>query len=221
MGILGYLQKIFGKKAQSEALAIAATKDEALQQRSEAPQALQSAAIIEEKPPSSIELQKDSLQLGLAAGYTGRSLREIESSLTRIESQVVTKDWFSSQFGDHVAELIDLFKKHEENEQKRFEAIQSVLNSLYQTAEKAPEPVKAELFQEIKAIERQLPLTPKMKELLQVVKESREISYDELHNRLGISISALRGLLTNMAKRTDQIERFEKDNKGWAKYTGN
>jgi AraC-like DNA-binding protein len=216
MGFLQTLMQILRRKPKIEALAIAAKEDEALQQRSEA---LQSAAIPEEK--SSIELQKDSLQLGLAAGYTGRVLRDIESSLARIESQTVTKDWFLSQFEDHTPELIDLLKKHEENEQKRFEAIQSILNSLQRTAEKTPEPIKTELFRQITAIEHQLPLTPKMNELLQIVKESKEISYEELHQRLGISISALRGLLANMTKRTDQIERFEKNNKGWVKYTGN
>jgi len=215
MGFLQTLKQILRRKPKIEALESAATKTEALQQRSEALESLQSAPITEEKP--TIELQKDSIQLGLAAGYTGKFIKDVESSLTRIESQIVTKDWFSSQFGDR---FINSLKEHEENEQKRFEALQNTVNSLRQTAKKTPEPIKTELFKQIKAIERQLPLTPKMDELLKIVKESKEISYDELHDKLSISVSALRGLLANMMKRTNQIERFEKDKKGWVRYKG-
>lgn len=238
MGFLQNLMQLLRRQPKNESLAIASKQNEALEQRSEslealqkrfeslskAPQALESAQAIQSAPlveeTSSIELQKDSIQLGLAAGYTGRTLKEIESSLTRIESQVVTKDWFLSQFEDRTPELLDLFRKHDENEQKRFEAIQTLLISLQQVAEKAPEPVRTELFQEIDAIEHQLPLTPKMNELLSIVKNSKEISYDDLHTKLNITVSALRGLLANMTKRTIQIERFEKDSKGWVRYTG-
>lgn len=228
MGFLQTLMQFLRRRPRVESLESALKKEEALEHRFEAPQqrfeSLQSLQSVPQEPITteenpSIELQKDSLQLGLAAGYTGRTIREIESSLTRIESQVVTKDWFLSRFEDHAPELIDLFKTHEENEQKRFEAVQNILISLQQTAEKTPEPIKTELFQQINAIEHYLPLTPKMNELLQIVKESGEISYDDLHNKLGITVSALRGLLANMMKRTDQIERFEKNNKGWVRYT--
>jgi DNA-binding CsgD family transcriptional regulator len=217
MGFIQTLMQILRRKPKIEALESASKKEEALQQAPEALQSLQSASIITEEKPS-IELQKDSLQLGFAAGYTGHALKEIESSLNRIESQIVTKDWFLSQFEDHTPELISLFKIHEENEHKRFEALQSALEALRQTAEKTQEPIRTELFQEIKTIEHHLPLTPKMNELLQIVKESKEISYEELHQKLGITISALRGLLTNMTKRTDAIERFERDKKGWVRY---
>jgi DNA-binding CsgD family transcriptional regulator len=225
MGLLQALMQFLRLKPKEEALQYRSESlqkpSEALQYRSESLQSLeslQSTPEVEEK--NSIELQKDSIQLGLAAGYVGRTLKDIESSLSRIESQIVTKDWFLSQFEDRTPELVDLLKKHEENDQKRFEAIQNILISLQKTAERTPEPFKTELFQEIKAIEQQLPLTPKMAELLEIVKESKEISYDELHQKLGISISALRGLLSNMAKRTDQIERFERNNKGWVRYRG-
>ena len=167
-----------------------------------------------------VELQKDSLQLGIAAGYTGRSLKEIESSLNRIETLMPTKDWFISQFEDQTPKLIDLLKTHEENTQKRFESIQNILISLQKLIINAPEPLKTELIQRIGSIEKQLPLTSKMKELLQIVNQYNEISYDELASKLNISVSALRGLLANIMKRTNEIERFEKNRKGWVRFVG-
>lgn len=232
MGIFDLFSKIFGKKAQPEALQSASIDVEAMQGRSKALQALQSDKIIE-KPTLSepsyeiqqlsrpVELQKDSLQLGIAAGYTGRSLRDIESSLSRIETNIVTKDWFSSQFEDRTPELIALLNEHDQNEQKRFEALQSALDSLRGIAEKAPEPIKTDLFREITTIEAHLPLTPKMNELFEILKQAKEMSYDELAKRLNLKeISGLRGLLANMTKRTNEIERFEKESKGWVRYTG-
>ncbi|MDI6806984.1 MAG: hypothetical protein QMD14_04205 [Candidatus Aenigmarchaeota archaeon] len=169
-------------------------------------------------PPRQIELEKESLQLGIAAGYTSKSLREIESSLNRIESQMVTKDWFSFQFEDKTPEIIEILRKHEENEGKRFEIIQNLLISLQKTTEKAPEPIKSELSAQIHAIEAQMPLTPKMQELVSIVKGAKEISYTDLASKLAISEDALRGLLSVTVRRTNKIQRFEKDNKGWVRY---
>jgi hypothetical protein len=224
MGILDVFRRFFGKKRSTEALA---SEAEAIQKRFEA---LPSSARIFEKtiepvpsPPSSVPeplqvaLEKESLQLGVAAGYTGRSIKEIESSLSRIESNMITKDWFSLQFPNK-ADLSTLFNKLDENEQKRFEAIQSLLLSLQKTTVKVPEPIKTELITQIKEIEKQLPLSPKMEALLLVVKEFKEISYADLASKLGVSISALRGLLTNTVRRTNKIQRFSKQGKGWVKY---
>jgi len=167
--------------------------------------------------PSSIELEKDSLQLGIAAGYTGKFIKEIESSLNRIESQMVNKDWFISQFKD-IPELINVMKQHEENDQKRFETIQNLLNSLQKTAEKAPEPIRTDLFKQIQTIESQLSPTPKMLDLLNITRELKEISYNDLANKLNITQSALRGLLSLTIRRTNKIRRFEKEGKGWVRF---
>jgi DNA-binding CsgD family transcriptional regulator len=224
MGIKEAFMRILHHPSKDEALSIASNRNEAIQQRFQSLQSLQIAPpteqIPEEKLPS-IELQKDSIQLGIAAGYTGRTLREIESSLSRMESQVTTKEWFLSQCEDKTPELIHLFKIHEENEQKRFEAMQNILIALTKTAEKTPEPIRTELFQHINNIEQQLPLTPKMNEVLQISRETKEISYDDLALRLNIEVSALRGLLSNMLKRTNKLSRFEKDRKGWIRYKEN
>jgi hypothetical protein len=165
-------------------------------------------------------LQKESLQLGIAAGYTGKSLREIESSLNRIERQMITRDLFNLQFEDKTPELIELLRQHDEKTEKALEAIQLSLNSLRGIAKMSPEPIRTQLTQEIQALEAKLPLTIRMKEILEIVKEVGEISYEDLAKRLNLTeISGLRGLLSNMMKRTDEIERFEKDRKGWVKYT--
>lgn len=223
---MNFLRQIFKKKPQEEALeqALQAEKPK-VQALLSKPQALEPAlqSIHEEAPvprkPLSVELQKDSLQLGLAAGYTGRTLREIESSLNRIESQMVTKDWFSFHFEDKTPDLLETLKKHDEKEEDRFKALQNILENLQKTATKAPEPLKTELLEQIQTIEKQLPLTPRMKEALEIVKQYKEISYEELRFKLNnISISALRSLLANMAKRTDKIERFKRNGKGWLKY---
>lgn len=169
-------------------------------------------------PTNSAEIQKDSFQLGLAAGYTGKSIKEIEASLQRIESMMVSKDWFLSEFTDYTPELINIFKEHETNEQRRFEAILESLNHMTKVAETAPEPIRSELMEEITAIQKELPLTPKMKQVLDILKEVKEASYEDLASKLDIETSALRGLLTIMNKRTDQIERFKVNGQGWVRY---
>jgi len=172
---------------------------------------------IPESPPS-LELQKDSLQLGIAAGYTGKFIKDVESSLNRIESNMVTKDWFTSQFEDQTPKLIDLMKEHDESQQKRFSTIENLLNSLQKTATKVPEPLKTELFEQIRTIEAQLPITHKMQQLLSIVKEFGEINYAELATRLDITQSALRGLLSTTLKRTNKIQRFKKQGRGWVRF---
>jgi type I site-specific restriction endonuclease len=170
-----------------------------------------------EKP---IELQKDSLQLGIAAGYTGKFIKEVESSLSRIESHMVTKDWFTSQFEDNTPELVELLKEHDEKQEKRFETIQSLIQSLQKTAEKVPEPIKTELFGQLKAVEAELPLTQKMRDVLKAVKEAGEINYTDLAAKLNITEDALRGLLSNTMRRTDKIQRFRRNGKGWVHFVG-
>lgn len=219
MVFLDQLRRLFGKKAPSqtlqaplEALQIDSNRFKALEQRSESMQ-------IEEEP-SEIELQKESLQLGIAAGYTGRSLKSIESSLNRIESLMVTKDWFVSQFEDRTPELIQLFKMYDDQDQKRFEILQNSINSIKSIASISPEPIKTQLTNQIQTMETQLSLTPRMQDLLSIVSQYKEISYDDLSKRLNLTVSSLRGLLSNMTERTSQIERFNKYGKGWVRFIG-
>jgi len=229
MGLKNLLLKLLHRTSKPEALQSDANSDAAaMQQRFKA---IESDATFKEKesietpegltefsPP--IELQKDSLQLGIAAGYTGKFIKEVESSLNRIESQMTTKDWFSSKFEDQTPKLIELIKNHDLNESKRFEALESALNRMKSTAEKVPEPIREELLEEIETMKEQIPLSSKMEQLITAVKESRQISYDDLAIKLDVKIPSLRGLLANTMKRTDKIERFKQNNKGWVKYKG-
>jgi len=173
--------------------------------------------LVESRP---VKIQKESLELGVAAGYFGQSIRHIESSLNRIESGMVTKDWMSSQSKD-TSQILEILRKHEDNEQKRFEIMQNTLFSMQKTADFLPEPQKKEILTQIRQLESQFPLTPKMEQILLILQEIKQISYEELSQRLEISTSGLRSILTTMSKRTNKIQRFEKDGKGWIRFIEN
>jgi hypothetical protein len=182
----------------------------------------------ENKYSPQIELQKESLQLGVAAGYTGRAIKDMEIALARIESQMITKDWFLSNLRYKIPEIMGILdemkiilEKHEIITTKRFDSIESALNRISVVSEQAPEPIKTAINNEIDSIIQTMPLTSKMKKLISIVHESGQISYDDLGVKLGLTRSALRGLLANAMKRTDEIERFSIDNKGWVRHKSN
>jgi hypothetical protein len=141
------------------------------------------------------EISRDSYQLGLAAGYTGRSIKEIESSLGRIEAQMVTKDWFTIQ-------LQQLDRRIEDIE-RALGIIKGVIPSIEQ--QKA-------------AIIKRMPLTQRMEELLEIVKQYKEISFADLALKMNIDVSDLRSMLSIMTKRTNMIERFRVHRAGWIRY---
>lgn len=174
-----------------------------------------------------VELQKESLQLGVAAGYTGRAIREIETSLARIESQMPSKDWFVTNFEDRTPELLEMLSSiknfleaHDSNSSKHLESIESALNRMTTISKTTsiPEPIQEEIEKEIETIRANLQPSYKMAKLIEVVKEKGEISYDELAERLAVSKSSLRGLLANTMKRSNELERYSIDNKGWVRY---
>jgi hypothetical protein len=171
------------------------------------------------------EIEEGSFKLGVASGYTGRSIRNVEEALNRIEAQMVTRDWFGVQFEDktpvllnEMSKLHEEMEKHDKNEEKRFEIIENILKNMKNIANMAPNEVKFQLLYQIKAVESQLPLTKKMEELISAVQATRQISYDDLAAKLNITVSALRGLLSNTTQRTNRIERYMVDGKGWVRY---
>ena len=171
------------------------------------------------------QITKESFQLGVASGYTGRSIRNIEDSLNRIESGMVSKDWFKTEFEDNTPKLMEmiqsvrsLLQEHDLNEMRRFQGIQDSLERMSKVAKDVPEPLKQEIFREIESIRQQIPLSPKMKELISLVKQSGQLSYEDLSVKLGITVSGLRGLLANTLTRTTEIERFSVNGKGWVRY---
>jgi type I site-specific restriction endonuclease len=170
------------------------------------------------------EIDESSFKLGVASGYTGHSIRNIEGALNRIESQMVTRDWFNVQFEDKTPELLQEIEKlhqellfHEKNEEKRFEIIQNILEKMKNIANIAPTDIKFNLLDQIKAVESQLPLTKKMEELISAAKASGQLSYEDLASKLNITVSALRGLLSTTIQRTNKIERFMVEGKGWVR----
>lgn len=162
-------------------------------------------------PEDSIELEKESLHLGLAAGYTGRSIHDINSSLSRIENLMPSKDWLVIQLDEH-------FRNHESNEQRRFEAVVNALNSMHSISLEAPEPIKTQLLDKITDAETSLGLSNRMKELVQLVRHYGEVNYFELAQKMDLTESGLRSLLAMTIRRTSEIEKFDKDNRKWLRY---
>ncbi len=162
------------------------------------------------------ELLKDYFQLGLAAGYTGRSLRSIDDSLVRIESQMATKEWVNAQINEKLEIIIDFLKKHEENAQKRFETLSNLLSKLIGAPLSiSNESTKTFLSKPLAVTET---ITPRMQALIEIVKQNKEMSYTDLANALGITENGLRGLLSNVIKRTSSIQRFKRNGKGWVRF---
>jgi hypothetical protein len=212
MGFLAWIkQKLLRKKVLEQAIESDLERFESPQSASERSEALQ--------------IDRGSLQLGFAAGYTGRSLRNIEDSLIRIESLMPTKDWLENQATEMTSKLLtqlsEMLKSHEEASARRSEAIMSALNRLESLASRVPQPLKAQILREVEEIKEKVELTPTMEKVLSVIKEKGEISYKDLAQILGYkSESTIRGLLSEMCKRTTNLERFMRNGRGWVKYVG-
>ena len=158
-----------------------------------------------------INLQKDALELGLAAGYAGRSLKSIETSLERLESLIITKDWASQ-------ELLPLIKSIDQNEQKRFETIVSILNSIDKVAQKSPINIKHDLMEIGSQLESHGNLTNRMIRLINAIKEAKEIDYTTLAEKLNLSEDGLRSLVSVVCRKTNEIQKFRKGEEIWLKY---
>jgi hypothetical protein len=158
-----------------------------------------------------IEIEKESLQLGVAAGYTGRFIQDIHTTLNRIETLMPSKDWL-------VMQLREQFSQHEENEQKRFETLVNALNTIHSISIEAPEPVKARLLDTLSTAESRLGLSNRMKELVQLVKYSGEVSYPDLAKKMDLTESGFRSLLAMTLRRTNEVEKFERDGRKWLRY---
>ena len=188
--------------------------------RSKSNQSVQqpSPVLVDSRPDEDkIDIHKESLKLGVAAGYTGRSIREIETSLMRIEAQMVSRDWIAAEVLPILFNLRDKYHKIDEIDHKLGSFEKELLN-LAELAANLPRASRNSLEKEIKDLES---LTWKMKEILNIVKDKREISYEELSAMLNYKDkSALRSLLSAMSKRTNHVERFERENKGWIRYKG-
>ena len=202
MGILSWLRKKLSRKKLQE---------QEIQSDSDRFGSIQSAP----ERSESLQIDKESLKLGFAAGYTGRALRTIEDSLIRIESLMPTKEQLEAQ----IEKVLSAIEKHDQSVLERFEAIRIALDRLESLSSKVPQPLKSEIFTEIQKIREKIQLTPRMEKIVAIIKERKEISYKELASLLGYkSESTVRGLLSQIAKQVKCIQRFTKDGKGWVKY---
>jgi hypothetical protein len=216
MGFFDRLKRAFGKQNDVKAIESIDNRFESIEQRLPEPTPPQSPPIEQPKPVAlstsisnyrevaqeivSPEVQKDSYQLGLAAGYTGRSIKEIEGSLSRIEAQMVTKDWLLNEINK-----ID----------RRIEDIERALGII-----KGALPPMIERSNDASIVKR-MPLTQRMEELLGIVKAAGQISFSDLALKMNLDISDIRSMLSIMTKRTDLIERYRFHRTGWVKYVGN
>ncbi len=155
---------------------------------------------------SSVELHKESLQIGLAAGYTGRSIHDINESLNRIETLLPTRDWLLVQFEKH-------FSDHESNEQRRLEAILNALESISKLSLDVPEPIRSEIQSEVNNIKNKLATSDRMNELIELVRQNGEISYADAAARLTLTPSGFRSLVSDTKKRTDEITTVDHGDK--------
>jgi len=174
-----------------------------------------------EKPTISID--KESLKVGMAAGYISRSLINIEEGIERIETLMPSKEWITinltpkiEQIQQTIINIKDILTSHEKNEERRFGMLLDAITKLKTLAPSLPEPTKTEILSTVSTL-KSAALTPKMQQILDILKDRREISYQELAEKLGITIDGLRGMLSRMVKVCDEIERFEKDGKGWVR----
>jgi predicted transcriptional regulator len=212
-------QSIRSDLNRSESERIDLNRSESMNQSIESPKSTIISSEKEEKPTISID--KESLKVGMAAGYISRSLISIEDGIERIEISMPSKEWITmnilpkiEQVQQAIYNIREILMDHERNEEKRFEVLLEAINKLKTMAPSLPEPIKTEILSTVASL-KSATLTPKMQQILDILKERREISYQELAERLGITTDGLRGMLSRMVKVCDEIERFEKDGKGW------
>ncbi len=244
MSVISFIKKIlFGKKQherfidlnrsesidstihsdlnRNESIRIDSNRNESMNQSIES---LESPIISsKDEGKSIISIDKESLKVGMAAGYISRSLISIEDGIERIETLMPSKEWISmnltpkiEQMQQAILNIRDVLMNHERNEEKRFEVLLEAITKLKTLAFTLPEPTKTEILSTVTSL-KSASLTPKMQQIIDILKERKEISYQELAEKLGITTDGLRGILSRMVRVCDEIERFEKDGKGWIK----
>lgn len=155
--------------------------------------------------PTTPSIEKDSYELGLAAGYTGHSIKQIESSLGRIESQMATKDWTELRMKEQIEKYDQILQQR----MQRIEQALGIIQSTVSTGQQIPQQFTS-----------RLPVTPRMEQIILALKDLKQVSYDDLAIRLDMGIDELRSLLSIMTKRTNLIERFRINRRGWLRYKG-
>jgi len=219
VSLLSKLKKLFKRKSEPEVLEekFKLKEEESAPQRSEA---LRSASerfeseVLEEKP-------KEAFSIGFAAGYAGKSLLTIEEKVRGLEEKIITKEWAQSEVVKRLDDILFALQKHDESTKKIHEKIAYHLIRILEVAQNLAQPHREAIEKEVEEIRKEISLTPRMQKVLELIREKKEISYKELARNLGYSsISGIRALLSEISKRTDEIERFVKNGEGWVRIKG-
>ena len=178
---------------------------------------------------------KEEFKEGLTTGYFLRSLKEIENTLNRIEATQATKDWILANFEDKTPELIEWMKRIDEKLKNieelikgstKFEEVINRLSSAYERLqaltsanERSLALISAKSNEEKSKHEEVVTKEMSEKEIkaFEIISEKGEISYEELAKELQVSLSYLRAILSQLAKKRPEIIRFKRDGKGWVK----
>lgn len=248
MKILSFIKKIFSKSKEEkvesdqhseshryesirldttryDSVRIDTTRSESIDTASRLDESLRNKSFISkaDEDKNQITLERDSLQVGMVAGYISRSLVDIEDSIRRIEALAPTKDWITINIVPKIeslsltlSQLKEIISKHELDEEKRFWILLEAIQTLRKIEPSVPENIRRNISSTAESLKK-VALSPKMNEILQIVRKEKEISYTQLSQRLQISVDSLRGMISKMVKIVDEIERFEKDGKGWVR----
>lgn len=127
-------------------------------------------------------------------GYIVKTLKSIEESLKRIEANMTTKEWASL----NLAEKKDLEKLISELEEK--------LNSIS---------LLKPSLSALSASSRSSRSSEIIKKAIEIIREKKEISYEDLARELGISASYLRAIASLIEASDPKIKRVIKDKKGY------
>ncbi len=222
MGLLDRIKKMFFKEESIDSF-----NQSSNQSINQSSQSIKSIESINQSPnqsfnqsfqseKTSIELEKESLKLGMAAGFISKTLIHMEELLDKITTNFPDRAWISSELRSQLSILEQKLDEHERKSQERLNILINLIHSLKEISPYLPQTYRSKLQKIVQEAEPHL--TPKMQQLVETVKSRKEISYKELAVMLGISESALRGLLSLAIERGAPLQRFRIDGKGWVRY---
>lgn len=223
---MGILDKLFKRKIKEEESF--KKKDEELSSSTVADESKPIEAKITNEGDRSIDrinqsidhfeiTEKESLRIGITAGFITKSIKNIEDLLNKIETKALSVDIFKEILDQRVNKIIEEIKIHELKEQRRTEKIIEFLDFLTTFSKNLPLSYRHKLEHQVEKVQKELKLTPQMEKIVEFVKSKGEASYDEISQAFNISSSYVRGIISLAISRGAPLERFIKENKGWVR----
>lgn len=151
---------------------------------------LQNSETVLEKKEEAME--KEIIDEKFLYGYILKTLKSIEDTLKRIEYNMITKEWASLNLSEK-KDLAELLQKLEEK-----------IDYLKLTALPASS-----------ALSRSSRSNEIVKKAIEIIKNKKEISYEDLARELGISNSYLRAIASLIELNDKEIRRVIKDKRGY------